>query len=410
MQTQSLKKLGLALTLLLLLLAISEVQAKKWRKYHKIHMRRHKGHSVLGTLKLNNTRVQGNVNNLMITESQATTTASTATTALPTANLSNFYNNVYTVVLEFGSSGQPLTVLLDTGSANLAVTSSQCQTQLCLQRSSYNSAKSKTYKQNGTSIQIDYVDGTLKGFVSRDTVELDGLKVKNQDFAEVTSLPAAFSRLNGIDGILGMGFIDIAIDGAVPLFYNLLSQNLIDTPVFSVYLNRNASDPNNGGQLLLGGSDPILYKGCITYVPISNTGYWQIPVARFSLGTTTLFTKFEAIVDIGTSLICVPSNAIGTINQKLEIEALDAKDGVYIVPCSKVSSLSDITVNIGRKDFTLKPSDYILNYNGTCISAFTNCNGLQGLSNLWVFGDAFIAPFYLEFDFEYKRIGIAPKL
>ncbi|XP_020806944.1 procardosin-B [Drosophila serrata] len=405
MQMQSLKKLGLALTLLLLLLAISAVESKRWRKYHKINMRRRKGHNALGTLKLNNTSVQGNVNNLMISESKETVSA-----ALPTANLSNFYNNVYTVALDFGSNGQPLTVLVDTGSANLAVTSSQCKQQICLQRNSYNSGKSKTYKQNGTAIQIDYVDGTLKGFVSRDTVELDGLKVKNQDFAEVTSLPNAFSRLNGIDGIWGLGFIDIAIDGAVPLFYNLISQKLIDIPIFSVYLNRNASDPNNGGQLLLGGSDPILYKGCLTYVPILNTGYWQIPVARFTLGTTILFSKFDAIVDIGTSLICVPSNAIGIINQKLQIKEFAAKDGVYIVPCNKVSSLSDITVNIGRKDFTLKPSDYILNYNGTCVSAFTNCNGLQGLSNLWVFGDAFIAPFYLEFDFEYKRIGIAPKL
>lgn len=404
MQTQSLKKLGLALTLVLLLLAISEVESKKWRKYHKIHLRRQKGHRSLGSLRLNNASAPGNVNNLMISESKPT-----ATTAVPKANLSNFYNNVYTVVLDFGGD-QPLTVLIDTGSANLAVTSSQCTQDLCLQRSSYNSSKSKSYKQNGKSIQIDYVDGTMKGFVSRDKVELDGLKVKNQDFAEITSLPAAFARLNGIDGIWGLGFIDIAIGGLVPLFNNLISQKLIDTPVFSVYLNRNASDPNNGGQLLLGGSDPILYKGCMTYVPISNTGYWQIPVASLSLGSTKLFSNFEAIVDIGTSLICVPSNAITTINQKLQINSFDAKDGVYIVPCSRVSSLSNITVNIGRKDFTMTPSDYILNYNGTCVSAFTNCNGLQGLSNLWVFGDAFIAPFYLEFDFEYKRIGIAPKL
>jgi len=105
----------------------------------------------------------------------------------------------------------------------------------------------------------------------------------------------------------------------------------------------------------------------------------------------------------------------------LGLKKTDLKNGAHIIDCSKVSSLPNIVLNIGWKDFTLTPSDYILNYTGTCVSGFsslsdcsaeqtkTNDDG-EDLNEIWVFGDVFFGAFYILFDFGLKLIGIAPKV
>lgn len=59
-----------------------------------------------------------------------------------------------------------------------------------------------------------------------------------QVFAEATALPAIPFIFAKFDGVLGMGYPDVAIDGITPVFDRIMSQHVLKQNVFSVYYSR----------------------------------------------------------------------------------------------------------------------------------------------------------------------------
>lgn len=413
--------LGLALLQLLLFSAC--VEGRRRRRGHQVQLKRQKNREEsLKYLQYETTALRAKFG-LKTVRALQIMSASKGNAEVP---LGNAYNTEYYGSIKIGSS-QTFKILFDTASSNLWVPSVQCPADSCLQLQRYDSSLSSSYVANGSAFEIQYATRNnqatiLKGFLSTDTVQLAGLSIKGQTFAEITSLPPdVFSRSN-FDGIFGLGFEQISIGDVKPPMYNLIEQELISQPTFSFYLNRNntGSIDSNGGTLLLGPSDPTLYSGCLTYVPLSKIGYWQFTVASIVLGSSNkLCSKCEAIVDVGTSLIVAPRAALQSINAQLGLTEADKRDGVYTLPCSRVSTLPSITFNIGRRDFVLPPASYVVQYKDVCVSGFTSLDdGSAELTddrgtdyaNIWVLGDVFMGPFYMEFDMEYKRVGIAPKI
>ena len=102
----------------------------------------------------------------------------------------------------------------------------------------YDSTLSSTYAANGTDFTLRYGSGQCSGFFSADTVRIgDGAPVQQQTFGEATSEPGSVFALAKFDGIIGLGFSEIAVGYVTPIFYNMLAQGVIDRPVFSFYLN-----------------------------------------------------------------------------------------------------------------------------------------------------------------------------
>lgn len=108
----------------------------------------------------------------------------------------------------------------------------------CLPLPEYNSAASSTYVANGTSFSIQYGSGSVSGIMSQDTVNLGGLNVVNQLFAECSSVAGMGQGFNQGPpaGLLGMAFNSIAVDGAPTVFSNMEAQGLVQTPEFAFYL------------------------------------------------------------------------------------------------------------------------------------------------------------------------------
>ena len=88
----------------------------------------------------------------------------------------------------------------------------------------------------------------------------------------------------------------------------------------------------------------------------------------------------------GTSLIALPTDIAEMLNT--QIGAKKSWNGQYTVDCNTVPGLPDLTFYLGGKPYPLKATDYILNVQGTCLSAFTAMDiELPDGSKIWIVGE-----------------------
>lgn len=316
--------------------------------------------------------------------------------------LTNFANAQYFSEIGLGTPPQTFKVILDTGSSNLWVPGKSCSSIACFLHTKYDSSASSTYKANGTDFEIRYGSGELSGFISQDTLTIGDLKVKKQDFAEATNEPGLAFAFGRFDGILGLGYDTISVDRVVPPFYNMLDQ--LDEPLFAFALGDGSDE--DGGEFSIGGINQDKYSGKITYLPVRRKGYWEVNLDSFTFGDQTLeLEDTGAAIDTGTSLIAVPSDVAELLNK--EIGAKKSWNGQYTVDCSAIESLPSIKFNFSGHEFELAASDYILNLQGTCISAFTGIDIPPPLGPIWIVGDAFLRRYYSIYDLGKNRVGFA---
>lgn len=292
--------------------------------------------------------------------------------------------------------------MLDTGSSNLWVPSQSCSSIACYLHSTYDSSSSSTYKKNGSEFEIRYGSGSLSGFVSNDVMSIGDLKIKNQDFAEATNEPGLAFAFGRFDGILGLGYDTISVNHIVPPFYNMINQKLLDEPVFAFYLG----DKDEGSEAVFGGIDKNHYEGKIEYIPLRRKAYWEVDLDFIAYGDEVAELEDTGVIlDTGTSLNVIPSSLAELLNS--EMGAKKGYNGQYTIDCAKRDSLPDITFSLAGSNYSLPPTDYILEVSGTCISTFQGMDIPAPAGPLAILGDAFLRRYYSVYDLGKNAVGLA---
>uniref|UniRef100_A0A803V916 cathepsin E n=1 Tax=Ficedula albicollis TaxID=59894 RepID=A0A803V916_FICAL len=304
--------------------------------------------------------------------------------------------------ISIGTPPQNFTVVFDTGSSNLWVPSVYCVSKACAAHTRFQPTQSSTYQVIGTPFSIQYGTGSLTGIIGSD----QGLTVSNQQFAESVSEPGKAFLDAEFDGILGLAYPSLAVDGVTPFFDNLMAQDLVELPIFSVYMSSNPEAPQ-GGELLFGGFDSSRFTGTLNWVPVTQQGQG----GQGWLGGTVTFCAggCQAIVDTGTSLIAGPTKEVKELQNLIGAVSVD---GEYAVECSSLSVMPDLTFTINGLPYTLSAQAYILVEYGDgtafCTSGFQGNDIPPPTGPLWILGDVFIRQFYSVFDRGNNRVGLAP--
>jgi saccharopepsin len=214
-----------------------------------------------------------------------------------------------------------------------------------------------------------------------------------------SSLMTAFGRF---DGILGLAYDRIAVNGMPPPFYSMIDQKLVDEPVFAFYLG----DDSTESEVVFGGIDESHYTGKIFNLPLRRKAYWEVDLRSVTFGKDTAeFSDTGAIVDTGTSLIALPTTIAELLNK--EIGAKKSFNGAYTIECDKRASLPDLTWNLGGYNFTITSFDYIIEMQGSCISAFQGIDIPPPAGPLVILGDAFLRKWYSIYDLGKGTVGLA---
>jgi len=325
--------------------------------------------------------------------------------------ISNFMDAQYFGEIQLGTPPQTFSVIFDTGSSNLWVPSTHCTSIACFFHRRFDSSKSSTFRENGTDFSIHYGTGSVEGIISTDTLELADLKIPHQDFGESIKEPGLTFALARFDGIFGLGYDRISVKGVVPPFYNMVNKKLLDEPMFSFWLNKagkgsDGGGAEEGGELVLGGTDSDHYSGDIHWSPITRKGYWEITLEKVRFGNEDLdLDPIGAAIDTGSSLIVLPTALADLLNKELGAKKNFA--GQYVVECEKIPSFPDMELTFGGKPFKLTPEQYVLNVQGQCISGFLGMDIPEPAGPLWVVGDVFLRPYYSIYDLGNDRVGFA---
>ncbi|KAI7895361.1 rhizopuspepsin 6 precursor [Mucor mucedo] len=309
---------------------------------------------------------------------------------------------MYYGIISIGNPPVDFKINFDTGSSDLWIASTMCSS--CTTQTLYNSTQSKTYVKDGRPWSIYYGDGSnASGVLAQDTVVIGNITIANQTIELAQQESSSFAH--GVtDGLLGLGFGSITtVDGIKTPFENMISQGLVDSPVFGVYLGK--ASKKGGGEYTFGGSNPSKYNGTLHTVPVnSSRGYWGVDISNVKVGNTSVASGFDGILDTGTTLLIFTEEIANNVAKAYG--ATGNGDGTFRIACD-TSKFKPLVFTMNGNDFYVPRDSLIFQKDGDyCFAAFAYSSGL----NLSILGDVFLKNNYVIFNQEVPSVQIAPSI
>ncbi|KAG6879572.1 hypothetical protein C0992_001399 [Termitomyces sp. T32_za158] len=276
---------------------------------------------------------------------------------------------------------------------------------------------------NKSQPDTDPISRTL-GTEFTDTVTIaNGLVIPGQSIG-VASRSSGFE---GTDGIIGIGPVDLTLGTLSPATNSLIptvtdnafSLGIITSDLLGISFEPTNSEEALNGEIAWGGTDSSKFTGAISFAPITRTQpaseFWGISQSISYGSGTTILTENSGIVDTGTTLLLLASDAFARYTSATGAVP-DNATGLLRLTSSQFANLQSLffSINGATFEFTANAQAWPRALNaaigGTSNNVYLIVGDLgtpSGEGFDFVNGFAFLERFYSVFDTTNERVGFA---
>lgn len=301
---------------------------------------------------------------------------------LPLVNKNNFQ---YYAEVEFGSNKQKYNIMFDTGSGMSWIPK---ETPCSWMNKHF---KSDTFEDLNTEIIISYLKEEVKMKLGSDSVTIGDMKVKSQKLGLAIKSDC---KGKAYEGIIGMSLLS---SNHSSIIQNMLSQGLIEKPLFAFYLNRNKGSRDS--ELTIGGYNPNhIQSNQLNTLKVTDPEHWQVSMEKVVFGKYIIAANQKAIIDSGSSIIAAPFKFLqyfDKIIRKFYTDDVTQENGFLSYIGNDSLKLPNVTFILENNQYTLTEKEYAIKTD-QCITIGIFFNDFR--SDTWVLGDSFLQKYYLIFD------------
>jgi Eukaryotic aspartyl protease len=250
----------------------------------------------------------------------------------------------------------------------------------------------------------------------------DDLVVTGQPFAEIEDARGfGWSyALAPWDGYFGLGFSSRSVDNVVSVFENAIEQNVVDQPIFSLYLGSpDDTEGYSNGELIFGGYDSSKFEGDLQAVPIARTDEWVLQLDSVSVGG--MYTKAYvmptnssvrddyyafAMLDSSTAALIGPADDVQELAYSLGSESTFL-GSFYKLDCATVDDLPDVVFTMNGVDLTFPVSSLTFRAFGMCLLAIAGIDLPLLPAPTWILGTLFLRRYYTVFNYLEQSVSFA---
>lgn len=310
--------------------------------------------------------------------------------------------------VEVGNPRQPFTVVFDTGSGNLMLPSTHCQTHACTMHKMFDRKASTTAEdieadgsksQKGASrdqITVTFGTGEITGVFMKDDVCIGNLCANCHFVGATDETDDPFASFN-FDGVLGLALPEMSQGPDFSVMDHLVSSKALKRDLFSVFLSDSDIEES---EITFGDIKQDRMASDMFWEPVSkNTGYWQVQIKDIAIDNKVqnLCEDCQVAVDTGTSQLAGPTDVINELSKRLDVKA----------DCSNYKSLPNLGFVLGENIMNLEPQDYVDKSSDGCEVSLMPLDVPPPNGPLFIFGDPFLRKYYTSYDRQSNQVGFA---
>lgn len=199
-----------------------------------------------------------------------------------------YYGNIH-----IGHPEQTATVVFDTGSGNLMVTSTLCDDAACLRHKRFDASKSASavnMQSDGSKagandqrdqLTVTFGTGEITGVFLKDDVCIGNL-CANMNFIGASHETAEPFGSFDFDGVLGLALSGMTQGPHFSIMDRMEAAGNLKHPIFAVFLSDSDSEDS---EITFGDIKQERMVGDMFWVPVSRqTGYWQVQMEDIAIG------------------------------------------------------------------------------------------------------------------------------